>query len=380
MKNLTAHQEYLLLGKVSNTLSEQESEEWEQMVQQVPEVAAAYEQFMQQLPAGDVASHFSYVDEPGYWDDLTRSFKAPARIRRLPLWRPRWVAAAITAGVLAGSALLWNNLRKQDTPMNMAAAAKPGVELRLADGSVVNLSRQQGNIQTGAAQLNNTNKRLTYSSSDADASVINILTVPVGLDYKISLADGTEVWMNSATELKFPLAFPDTSREISINGEAYLKVAKDPAKPFIVHLPNSTVQVLGTAFNVNTYDPGTAKVALVEGAVNMRSPSGEITLVPGRQAIYQDGQAFQQRTFDAKVVLGWQKGLFFFDEMPLKEIAKVVPRWFGMQVIIDDPAISDKKFVGVLDRNQPISAFQEDLKLIAGIDSYVDKDNVLHFR
>ncbi|QEH41551.1 FecR family protein [Chitinophaga sp. XS-30] len=380
MKNLTAHQEYLLLGKVSNTLSEQESEEWEQMVQHVPEVAIAYEQFMQQLPAGDVAGRFSYVDEPGYWDDLTASFKEPARIRRLPFGRRRWVAAAIAIGVLAGSALLWNNLRKQDTATNMAATAKPGVELRLADGSVVNLSRQQGNIQTGATQLNNTNKRLTYSSSDADASVINILTVPVGLDYKISLADGTEVWMNSATELKFPLAFPDATREVSINGEAYLKVAKDPAKPFIVHLPNSTVQVLGTEFNVNTYDPGTAKVALIEGAVNMRSLSGESTLAPGRQAIYQDGQAIQQRTFDAKVVLGWQKGLFFFDEMPLKEIAKVVPRWFGMQVIIDDPAISDKKFVGVLDRNQPISAFQDDLKLIAGIDSYVDKDNVLHFR
>lgn len=350
------------------------------MVQQVPEVAAAYEQFMQQLPAGDVASHFSYVDEPGYWDDLRGAFKEPARVRRLPFGRRRWVAAAIAAGVLAGSVLLWNNPRNQDTAMNMAAAAKPGVELRLGDGSVVNLSQQQGNIQAGAAQLNNTNKRLTYSSSDADASVINILTVPIGLDYKISLADGTEVWMNSATELKFPMAFPDATREVSINGEAYLKVAKDPAKPFIVHLPNSTVQVLGTEFNVNTYDPGTAKVALIEGAVNMRSPSGESMLAPGRQAIYQDGHAIQQRTFDAKVVLGWQKGLFFFDEMPLKEIAKVVPRWFGMQVVIDDPAISDKKFVGVLDRNQPISAFQDDLKLIAGIDSYVDKDNVLHFR
>ncbi len=390
MTNLTAHQEYLLLGKVSNTLGEQEIKEWEQMVQQLPEVATAYKQFIDQLPHDQVATGFSYVDDPGYWEDITASFKEkdpaispapPARVRQPSFFRSRWMAAAIVAGIIVGSVFLWNQSRQPANRDNMAANEKPNIELRLADGKVINLSRQQGSIRTNAAQFNNTNKTLTYSTSNNTAAIaINTLTVPIGLDYKINLSDGTEVWMNSATELKFPMAFADVTREITINGEAYLKVAKDTKRPFIVHLPHSTMQVLGTEFNVNSYDSGLVKVALVEGSVNMEAPTGTAKLVPGKQAIYHEGQSIQQETFDAKFVLGWQKGLFYFDEVTLQEIAKVVPRWFGMQVVIDDPAINHKKFVGVLDRNQPISNFQGDLKLISGIDSYVDKNNVLHFR
>lgn len=389
MNNLTAHQEYLLLGKVSNTLNEQELKEWEQLVQELPEVAATYDRFIQNLPPDKVANHFSYVDEPGYWDNLTESFKnkpaaapvAPTKVRALPFFRRRGVAAAVIIGVIAaGSIFLWNQFR-QPAKTDLAANGKPNIELRLADGSVINLCQQQGSIQTNAAQLNNNNKTLTYSAgTNAAATAINTLTVPVGLDYKISLADGTEVWMNSATELKFPLAFPGSTREITINGEAYLKVAKDAKKPFLVHLPNTTVRVLGTEFNVNSYDSGIVKVALVEGSVNMTAPSGETKLTPGREAIYRAGQPIRQEAFDARSVLGWQKGLFYFDEATLQEIARVVPRWFGIQVVIDDPAIKNKKFVGVLDRNQPISVFQGDLKLIAGINSYVDKNHVLHFK
>ncbi len=389
MNNLTAHQEYLLLGKVSNTLNENESKEWEEMVQQLPEVAAAYEHFIDQLPHGQVETAFSYVDEPGYWDDLTASFKekesaalpqAPAKLRRLSLFRTRWVAAAIISTIIVGSFFLWNEFR-QPGNQDVATNKRPNIELRLANGNVINLSQQQGSIQTDAAQLNNANKTLTYSTGNNPAAVaINTLTVPIGLDYKINLADGTEVWMNSATELKFPMAFPGNTREVTINGEAYLKVAKDAKKPFIVHLPHSTVQVLGTEFNVNSYDSGVVKVALVEGSVNMQTPTDASKLLPGKQAVYHDGQPITQEVFDAKFVLGWQKGLFYFDEVTLLEIAKVVPRWFGMQIVIDDPSINHKKFVGVLDRNQPISNFQDDLKLISGIDSYIDKDNVLHFR
>lgn len=377
MKNLTPQQEYLLLGKVSNTLSEKELEEWEKMVQQVPDIVAAYEQFTQQLPPEQVAAHFSYVDEPNYWDDLSSSLKERPKVHRLPFFRRRWVAAAVIIGVVAAGSVLWNQLRQP----NIAAHTKPDIELRLADGSIVNLSQQQGNIKTSSGQLNNTNKTLTYSiSNNTTSTAINTLTVPVGLDYKISLADGTEVWMNSATVLKFPLAFTGATREVTINGEAYLKVAEDAKKPFIVHLPNSAVQVLGTEFNVNTYDAGIEKVALVKGSVNMQAPTGESKLTPGKQAVYRTGQPVTQETFDAKFVLGWQKGLFYFDEVSLEEISRVIPRWYGMKVVIDNPAVRRKKFVGVLDRNQPISIFQDDLKLIAGIDSYVDEHHVLHFK
>lgn len=380
MSNLTAHQEYLLLGKVSNTLNKRESKEWEQMVKQMPDVAEAFKQFSSRLPSEEMASGFGYLDDPGYWDDLALSFgKRPIAPKPyIRFLRSRWAAAAVFVGIIALSAVLWGRFRQRGMQV---ASQKPSVELRLADGSAVNLSQHQGRIKTGITSLSNSNNTLTYTvNASADARSINILTVPIGLDYKIFLADGTEVWLNSATELKFPLAFLGNSREIAINGEAYLKVAKDAGKPFIVHLPHSSVKVLGTEFNVNTYDSGIVAVALVEGSVNLQTPGGDANIVAGKQAIYTKGQPIRQEPFDPTYVLGWRQGLFYFDEATLEEISKVVPRWYGMQVVIDNPAIKDKKFAGVLDRKQSISVFQGDLKLISGIDSYVDRDNVLHFK
>lgn len=379
MGNLTVHQRYLLLGKVSKTLNDEESEEWDQMLEQVPEVAAAYEQFTRRLPADKVASGFSYVDEPGYWDDLAVTLKgkpvAPGRL--LPWWRSRWTAAAAFAGIVATSALLWSQFSPKDT---LVASQKPSVELQLADGSAINLSQRKGSIKTGTASLNNTNNTLTYTAgNNTRSTAINTLRVPTGLDYKILLADGTEVWMNSATELKFPLAFPGNTREITIDGEAFLKISKNAQKPFIVHLPHSTVQVLGTAFNVNTYDSAVETVSLVEGSVNLHTVVGDTRLEPGTQAVFSHGRV-QEKTFNPKYVLGWREGLFYFDETTLPEISQAIERWFGMQVMIDNPAIRDKKFAGVLDRKQPISVFQNDLKLISGIDSYIDQNKVLHFK
>src|SRR5690606_32808342 len=104
---------------------------------------------------------------------------------------------------------------------------------------------------------------------------VNTLTVPAGLDYKVHLPDGSEIWMNSTSQLQFPSEFSAATREISIKGEAYLNVAPNKEKPFIVHLPKSTVRVLGTEFNVNTYGLNTETVALVKGSVQLNTPGSE---------------------------------------------------------------------------------------------------------
>lgn len=361
------------------TLSPEEENALEQLFLTNSHARPAYDELAGELPAGDVATQFARRKENPTWRNLKAAFQdRPRQLKRIPIYKKKWAAAAaIFVGILATGGILWNQLGRSE----VAISSKPAIELKLANGQVINLSQEQGAIDAGAAQLHNSNKNLSYSiGKDPVTAGMNILTVPVGLDYKVNLTDGSEIWLNSATQLTFPLAFTGSSREITIHGEAYLKVAKDATKPFVVHLPHSTVQVLGTEFNVNTYDSSVVKVALVEGSVNLQTSTGESTLTPGKQAVYRAGQSITQETFDARNVLSWRKGLFYFEDASLEEISKVVPRWYGIRVAIDNPAILSRTFSGVINRTRPIEVFMEDLKVISGIESYKDQNGTLHFK
>jgi transmembrane sensor len=383
MINLSEEEQYLLLGKVTNSLSEGEKKDLDILLLKNQKVWEVYEDLIRQLPLQDIANSFERLKQPEHWKDLNKHFQEHPVIRLLPIYK-KFLAAAVFIGVCVIGVLIWNQLKNRNNLSTATAVTKKitGIQLKMADGKVINLSAAQGGINAGAAQLNNTNKTLTYSvnSGAVPNNEINSLIVPVGMDYKINLSDGTEVWLNAATQMKFPLAFTGNTREITINGEAFLKVAKNLKKPFIVHLPNTTVQVLGTEFNVNTYDSGVVKVALVKGSVNMHASTGDSKLVPGIEAISSSGTPIKQQAFDSKIVLSWRNGLFYFEEASLTEISKVTPRWFGIEVVIDNPSLYRRRFTGVLNRNQPLSVFLEDLKAISNIDSYIDKGKVLHFK
>lgn len=250
------------------------------------------------------------------------------------------------------------------------------VRLQLSDGENIDLTQQYGVVKRGRLTLNNTNKTLTYTA--ANTSQIASLHVPAGKDYRINLSDGTEVWLNSATTLQFPLAFTGNNREITIKGEAYLKVAKND-KPFLVHLANSTIQVLGTEFNVNTYDPAKIQVALVSGAVKMNAADQSTLLQPGHEITYTPAQGMRISSFDADVLLSWRQGLYLFNNMPLANILKVFPRWFGKEVIIDNPIKGNVHFTGVIDRNKPVHIALDLLKGVSDFEYTIEGD-VIHIK
>jgi len=381
MAHLTEEQEYLLLGKIGGLLNETEEKAWETLLRENPAARQAYDDMIQALPPGEVANSFQRIKQDATWKDLAAHYKVEKPVPKTRRLVYRSLAAACIILLLsAGGWLFYYHHAGQ--PAASTHTKQPAIQLTLANGQHINLSNEEGAIQTADVQLTNNNKTLTYvlAGETAGRAGMNRLTVPVGMDYKIALSDGTEVWLNAATRLEFPFAFAGNTREITINGEAYLKVAKNAAKPFLVHLPHSTVQVLGTEFNVNTYDSGVVRVALVEGSVNMQAPTGESMLSPGKEAVYHAGNPIQQQSFDPKLVLSWREGLFYFSGATLTEINKVVPRWYGITTVIDNPNIRGREFVGALDRNQPIQVFLNDLKAISGIDSYIDTEGVLHFK
>jgi transmembrane sensor len=201
------------------------------------------------------------------------------------------------------------------------------------------------------------------------------------MDYKINLSDGSEVWMNSETLLTFPSQFSVNKREITISGEAYIRVAKNSRVPFFVKLPNSSIQVTGTEFNVNTYDSVATNVALIEGGLNLVTKSSTVKINPGIMALYNSrSNVVERKKFNEKRTLSWREGIFYFDGASLNDIAKVVSRWYGIKTKIDRSDLLQKRFAGMLNKHQSIEIFLDNLKTISQIEGYFDDQQILHFK
>jgi transmembrane sensor len=386
MAQVSEHHQYLFLGKITGSLSGEEERELNELFARDATAVQAYESLIAQLPAGQVAGSFRHLDAPGFWKNISGDIRQQQALRRTRKLRKTGGVVTIVAVLAIG---IWRLAPgpKRD-PTRIAAYQMPAgsVELRLANGSTVDLSKTKGKLQKDQLILENDDSGLSYQAtgqpdggaSAATAIGLNSITVPATMDYKLTLADGSEIWLNSASTVSFPTRFAAGTREISITGEAWCRIAKHPGQPFIIHLPGNTVQVTGTEFNIDTYDPATVKVALVSGGANLLAGAAKIKLDPGYEGISAKGKITLE-PFDARKVLSWREGIYYFDGAGLDDLSQVLGRWFGIKTQLDDPVLADKKFVGALYKHRSINSFLDNLKAISHIDSYFDSRGVLHF-
>ncbi|SEN69230.1 FecR family protein [Chitinophaga rupis] len=299
----------------------------------------------------------------------------------------KYTVAAVLAGLLVSSAGLYFLTNRKTTPPLAAVTAgesPQAVVLQLADSKTVLLSDKTTNIRLGDVQLHNAADQLTFSSPD-NFSVYggqHTLIVPVAKSYRVTLSDGTAVWLNADTRLQFPFSFNGSSREITLlSGEAFIEVAPDAGQPFIVHTPNSTVQVLGTAFNINAYNPKQVRLSLVSGSVKMNTHGAAVVVKPGMEAVYTPPEGLYTQSFDEKTVLSWKAGKHFFDKASLSDICLILYRHMGIKAVIDSSLRRhDIHFNGMVDKHKPIQEFMDDVKNMTGVDYYFDAQGILHFR
>lgn len=314
---------------------------------------------------------YKAIDREATWQNIDLLTTSKKRTR--PVYTKMLGVASAACIVLAmGIYALWH-FNSPDTPDSSIA------QLTLANGEVIDLSQPKNSIAIpNGPVVSNNNRSLSYTANNTKG--LNTLWSPAGSDYKILLSDGTEVWLNSMTTLRFPFQFTGQSREIYIDGEAFLNVAKNPEKPFIVHLPKGDVHVLGTTFNVNTYDQQNTSVALVTGSVKLQIKDRSTIIKPGYQATMANGKELTAVQFDNKEVLGWMEGLHLFNNASLEEIVKVLHRWYGVKVVLDNAASAQSRFTGYIDRKQSIEEFLKEIKATSDASYYYDEDRVLHFR
>jgi transmembrane sensor len=194
---------------------------------------------------------------------------------------------------------------------------------------------------------------------DHKPMVYDTLTIPRGGQYPIRLADGTKVWLNSATSLRYPETFASNERKVElIYGEAYFDVAHNSSKPFRVILKGHTLEDIGTQFNVNAYDDEpTMRTTLVEGSIKVSRSGKNILLKPGQQAIIKStNSSIIVQNADVDEAVAWKNGYFKFDGEDLRSVMRKVSRWYNVDVTYQGNFRDNISFLGEVSRSKNISA------------------------
>src|SRR5690606_94907 len=215
------------------------------------------------------------------------------------------------------------------------------------------------------------NGSLSYQIQDAEKitklNSYNILETPRGGQYKLLLPDGTSVWLNSSTTIRFPVEFAGMERRIELSGEAYFEVTPNKAKPFIVVTPEEEVEVLGTHFNVSAYPDELSRTTLVEGKVkvSLQEAKGRgassVILLPGQQGIVtNNGINLQSVTIEDAVA--WKNGNFMFNDEEISSVMRKIARWYDVEIVYADP-VHQIKIWGSLSRFKDISEVLQVIEL-----------------
>jgi transmembrane sensor len=295
------------------------------------------------------------------------------------------VAASVFV-VLTIGILFWRSQQPASKKQTYAVAPTnkkilPGgnkAYLTMANGTIITLNGlKNGKLatQTGV-QINKVKDGvLAYNKASAGGQnpgvqelAYNMINTPRGGQYQLVLADGTRVWLNSASSLKYPTAFYGKERKVELSGEAYFEVAKNPSKPFTVSVNGMNVQVLGTHFNIMAYnDEKDIKTTLLEGSVKLSNHDHQALLKPGQQGVLSEQQtAFNIKNVDVEDVVAWKNGFFAFNDEDIQTIMKRISRWYDVDVIFPEK-FRRKNFGGTVSRFNDVSQVLNSLELTGSV-------------
>ncbi|QEH42456.1 FecR domain-containing protein [Chitinophaga sp. XS-30] len=287
-------------------------------------------------------------------------------VRRIPFLR-RWGWAAAIAAVLVslGGYFLLSTPAGNSTDLASADSvnimpARGVTMLTLADGTQVPLdSFHNGMVaqQNGTSVvLSNGQLRYEEGAEGQQANSFNTITTPKGQQFQIALPDGSAVWLNAGSSIRFPTVFSGNERRVAVTGEAYFEIRQDAQHPFIATLRNGDeVVVLGTKFNINAYDNEShVYTTLLEGSVRVQAGNDRKVLQPGQQARSGSGD-LKVLNVDAEKALAWKDGAFDFEDVPLAEAMRQIERWYDIDVVIEDGVPVDAPFYGQVSRKMSLN-------------------------
>ena len=282
------------------------------------------------------------IDVKAEWKQFnTRHKVMPAKTSRHSFW---WGAAAGTIALLIAFSFLYiydQDLTTEKVVVYTAIPEKTDVVLQTASGRSLNLSSQAAMKELEKAQTIDIKKdAISYlpAPSNDKTAEIHTLSTPQGKNFKVVLSDGTEVWMNAESRLRYPDQFFGNERIVELEGEAYFHVTNNKKQPFIVKTKTATTRVLGTKFNFRAYDYENTHVTLINGSVVVTESNSQqqVLLHPGEDIQIDKEHKITVNSVDIRSFIAWCDGYFYFKDVELSEIMRSIGRWYNLTVEFND--------------------------------------------
>lgn len=363
MKHITPDQvEQWTQEYLNGTISNEDRESLEAWYRSLPDEELVWDD--PKVSSAEMLKRSIYSAIEGHLKGKNRS------VRRLYSIR---VAAAVLLTLLAGWGI-WFSERREIAEKEVGVVqdnrdVSPGITqavLTLADGTRIVLDTvPNGKLaEQGATAVFHKDGMIVYEGGSDHMIAYNSITTGRGEQSPpLVLADGSKIWLNAASSLRFPVTFSGSKREIEITGEAFLEVSHYPGKPFIVHTGNNTVEVLGTRFNVMSYDDEpTTIVTLLDGAVLLKSESDTRQLAPGQEGRIRVGQKrIAVNEVNTNIAVAWRQGQIPLQRMDLSAFLRQVSRWYDVDVVYEGtvPAV---RFSGFINREVSLKVLLEALR------------------
>ena len=361
-----------LLGDIT----EEERQELEDWCEEAPRKRKLFEQICQE----DLFSKERYVYEKIHDTKAFSVFEKRVRkvsSRSIGNWW-KYAAVLLFPILVVGSWKLMHETEQVSIVASSVAPIQPGCSqavLVLDDGRKVFLKEEEEGVISEDKEITVTGEkdRLVYTSSEGknvDEIRFNELEVPRGGEYKVRLADGTLVYLNSATRMKYPVKFDEKERKVYLSGEAYFEVAKDPERPFFVEMEGVEVRVYGTSFNVNTHQEGNIQTVLVKGSIGVKvlSSGMESMIRPGQMAEFKQGNTkVDVKDVNVAVYTDWKDGIFRFENQRLEDILTVLSNWYDVDVFYQTASVKELHFSGYMERYKDVSVILEAITLSTGV-------------
>lgn len=367
---------YLIGHFIQENLSEEEEVELEHWIQQSEHNLQIFEDLTDEATVDGFMKWYSERDTERNLQEVKRrlQFSKPARV--ISFWR---YAAAASIVLLIGAGIYFigfshkrgTSIATQKIPQDIAPGGASAT-LTLANGQRIDLTKVKDSIIN--EQVHIENGAVVYTRADA-APEYHELSIPRKGFYQLGLPDGSKVWINSSSSIRYPSRFTGNERRVSVTGETYFEIAKDAQHPFIVSVNGTDVTALGTAFNINAYpNEDGLKITLTEGIIKVSNGNQQEQLKPGQQVSIRDDQ-WSLGTVDISPIIAWTKNQFKLKNTTIEEVMRMAERWYDASIVYEDK-VTDH-FTGTIDRSVPVSQLLKLLEATGQVHFRIQGDTII---